>query len=155
MRHLVVLLALVALPIVAHGQEQDRVVAYQIVDASEIPASLTGQSGDAEAGRKLYFDRELTGCSGCHGSPAGPGAEAGQGADGAPPLTRVSARMPEGTIRLWLVAPEVLSPETTMPAYYRIGQRTDPNDPRFGEPLLSAAEIEDLVAYLLTVRDAP
>ncbi len=129
--------------------ETERVVAYQIVNANAIPASLTGRSGDAEAGRQLYFDRERTGCSGCHGSPGGPGAEVGQDGEGAPKLDRVAVRLDEGTIRLWIVAPDALRPETQMPAYYQVGQRTDPTDPRFGEPRLSAAEIEDIVAYLL------
>ena len=133
----------------AAAADDRRVVAYQIVNARAIPASLTGLNGDAEAGRQLYFDRERTGCSGCHGSPGGPGAEADADDKGAPSLAGLNARMSEGTIRLWLVAPAVLAPETRMPTYYEIGQRTDPNDPRFGEPLLGADEIENLVAYLM------
>jgi hypothetical protein len=49
----------------------------------------------------------------------------------------------------------VIDPETRMPAYYALGQRMDPADPRFGEPLLTAAEIEDLVAYLMQPSAAP
>ena len=144
---LVFVFALLAAPLSA--DEPERVVAYQIINASEIPASLTGRTGDAEAGRKLFFDRELTGCSGCHGSPSGPGAEVDARAGAAPKLDRLAARMSEGTIRLWLVAPDVLRPGTEMPGFYSLGQRTDPNDPRFAEPFLSAAEVEDIVAYLL------
>ncbi|MEM7190505.1 MAG: cytochrome c [Pseudomonadota bacterium] len=144
----VIVVALVASQTSAQDVSR-RVVSYQIVDAREIPASLTGQQGDAEAGRRLYFDRNQTGCSGCHGSPGGPGAEADADSSGAPGLSDLSARMPEGTIRLWLVAPYVLSDDTQMPTYYAVGQRNDPEDPRYGEPLLSAGEIEDLVAYLL------
>ncbi|MEM6662861.1 MAG: cytochrome c [Pseudomonadota bacterium] len=143
--------AVLSVAVLSAGQgasAADRVVSYQIVNAQEIPASLTGQSGNAETGRQIYFDRQLTGCSGCHGSPGGPGAEAASGQDNAPQLSNLLARMTEGTIRLWLVAPSVLSPQTEMPSYYTIGQRRDPTDPRFGEPLLSAAEIEDLIAYL-------
>ena len=138
-----------AVPTVAGGE----VVAYSIVDAREVPDSLTGRPGDPEAGRKLYFDRQLTRCSGCHGSPGGPGAQAdrsaGGSADGAPPLDGVAKRISEGAIRLWLVAPQVIEPGTRMPGYYAVGQRDDPADPRYGEPLLTAAEIEDLVAYLM------
>ncbi len=61
----------------------------------------------------------------------------------------VGRRLGEGALRLWLVAPQVIAPETRMPAYYGLGQRMDPADPRFGEPLLTAAEIENLVAYLM------
>ena len=141
---------LTALMILAAGAAwgQDRVVAYRIVDASTIPDSLTGQPGDAEAGRKLYFDRIRTNCSGCHGSPSGPGAVRDTAA-AAPDLGGVARRLTPGNLRLWIVAPQVLVPGTGMPAFYSAGQRTDPKDPRFGEPLLSAAEIENLVAYLV------
>ncbi|MFK7941465.1 MAG: c-type cytochrome [Paracoccaceae bacterium] len=126
-----------------------RVTPYTIENASEISKSLTGRKGDSERGRKLYFNRERTGCSGCHGSPGGPGAEANAEDARAPNLTSVAARMGEGVLRLWIVAPEVLRPGTEMPAYYAAGQRDDPNDPRFGETRLSAAQVEDIVAYLL------
>lgn len=130
------------------------VTAYEIVDAREVPASLTGAPGDPEAGRRLYFDRQLTRCSGCHGSPGGPGAQADIGAAGAPSLSGVGRRLSEGAIRLWLIAPQVIEPGTKMPSYYTVGQRDDPADPRFGEPLLTASDIEDLVAYLARQADA-
>lgn len=139
----ILLVLAVALP--AAAQE---VVAYRIVDAREIPESLTGEPGDPEAGRQLYFDRQLTRCSGCHGSPGGPGAQADAGAADTPSLAGVGRRLSAGAIRLWLVAPRVIAPGTRMPGYYAVGQRDDPADPRFGGPLLTAAEIEDLVAYL-------
>lgn len=127
----------------------ERVVPYRIVDAREIPESLTGQTGDPEAGRRLYFDLGLTHCSGCHGSPGGPGAQAVPGRADSPSLAGVGGRLSEGAIRLWLVAPQAIRPGTAMPSFYAAGQRDDPEDPLFGEPLLSAAEIEDIVAYLM------
>lgn len=129
--------------------QSDRVVAYRIVNAAEIPASLTGGPGDAERGRQLYFDREATGCSGCHGSPGGPGAQPNVEGPDAPPLSGVASRLSEGALRLWLVAPTVIRPDTAMPGYYTVGQRDDASDPRFGEPRLSAFEIEDILAYLM------
>ena len=128
--------------------QTERVVEYQIVNGREIADSMTGTIADSEAGRALYFERELTGCSGCHGSPSGPGAQPDADQQNAPSLTGLASRMSIGTMRLWLVAPEVLNPDTTMPSFYRVGQRKDPKDPRYGEPLLSAQQIEDLVAYL-------
>lgn len=133
--------------------QSDHVVAYSIVNAKEIPTSLTGTQGNAEQGRQLYFDREATGCSGCHGSPGGPGAQPNaEGAD-APPLSGVAGRLTQGVMRLWLVAPTVIRPDTAMPGYYTVGQRDDPTDPRFGEPRLSASEIEDILAYLMKQRE--
>ncbi|MEM1297953.1 MAG: cytochrome c [Pseudomonadota bacterium] len=136
---------------VAFAQD-GRMVPYVIENAREIPDSLTGRIGDAERGRQLYFNRERSGCSGCHGSPGGPGAELNADDNGAPSLTGVASRMSEGTLRLWIVAPQVLSPRTSMPSYYMAGQRDNPNDPRFGEPRFSARQVEDLVAYLSRQR---
>lgn len=148
-----ILLVLLAFPAstaaLAATDAAERVVAYTIADARAIPDSLTGKPGDPEAGRALYFDAKLARCAGCHGAPDG---EAGQGAPHAAPtapsLADLGGRLDEGAIRLWLVAPEVIEPGTAMPGYYSVGQRDDPADPRFGEPLLTAAEIENLVAYL-------
>lgn len=155
MRWITIFAKLLMLMLLPHGHalaQSGRVVAYEVKDNREIPAALTGRTGDADAGRTLYFDRNLTGCSGCHGSPGGPGAQADDSAEQAPSLAGVANRMAPGRIRLWLVAPQIIDPATAMPAYYGVGQRTNPDDPRFGEPLLSATEIEDLVAYLSLQR---
>ena len=121
--------------------ETPRVVAYTIENGVRIKHSLTGEPGTPSAGRELFIDTAATGCALCHGDPEGAPGEA-RALDG------LGARMDAGTIRLWLVAPAILSPDTDMPSYYEIGQRDDPKDPFFGQTRLSAAEIEDLVAYL-------
>lgn len=121
----------------------DPVVAYTITDASEIPESLTGAAGDPERGRAIYASEPRAGCHVCHGIPASTG-----GAPQGPELTGVGARLTAGAIRLWIVAAEVLRPDTPMPAFYAAGQRTGADDPLYGGPALTAAEIEDLVAYL-------
>ena len=143
------LLAVLFAPLIADAPAAQDVVAYTIVDAREIPDSLTGEPGDPEAGRRLYFDRQLTRCSGCHGSPENAGSPAEPPIGGGLALSGVGRRLSEGAVRLWLVAPQVIAPGTRMPGYYAIGQRDDPADPRFGGPLLTAGEIEDLIAYLM------
>ena len=152
------LLAFFSLVVGGAGMAAERVVGYEIVDAHEIPASLTGRPGDPQAGRALYFDDKLARCAGCHGAPGKPAGATttpattpatNSAATPAPPLTDAGQRLGEGAVRLWLVAPQVIAPETRMPAYYSVGQRMDPADPRFGEPLLTASQIEDLVAYLM------
>lgn len=145
-------IAMTAITGLGHAQTA-RVVPYEIVNARSIPTSLTGGPGNAELGRRLFFDRDMTGCSGCHGSPGGPAAQLNRDTANAPSLKGVARRLGEGTLRLWLVAPGLLNANTAMPAYYEIGQRDDPLDPRFGEPRLSAAEIEALIAYLLLQKD--
>jgi len=127
-----------ALPALAQGEPEgggaeaaagaDGVVAYTVRDAAEIPESLTGSPGDAAAGEALFAGE--AGCTACHEAQP-PGAGLGQ-----------------GEIRLWIVAPMIIAPETEMPAFYLAGQRRGPEDPRFGGPQLNAREIEDIVAYL-------
>jgi len=112
---------------------------YVIEDAAAIPASLTGAPGDPARGAALYA-REALGCAACHGPLGGPAPE------GAAPA--LAPGMEPGRARLWVVAPRAIDPETAMPAFYAAGQRTGADDPRYGEPLLTAAEVEDLVAYL-------
>ena len=133
----------------------ERVVAYTIVNGRTIPDPLTAVPGDPELGRKLFFDREATGCSGCHGSPGGPGAQPDSTGAQAPRLTGIGDRMETGTIRMWLIAPQVLSKDDEMPGYYAVGQRTDENDPLYGSTRLSAEEIEALVAYLADQKSTP
>ncbi|MEM7423669.1 MAG: c-type cytochrome [Pseudomonadota bacterium] len=127
----------------------DRVRAYEIRNGREIPNSLIGVAGDWELGRRVYFNRTLAGCSGCHGSPGGPGAQPDVGVEPASSLAGIADRLPEGLIRTWLIAPELIAAERSGHSYYRVGQRDDPLDPRFGETRLSATEIEGLIAYLL------
>jgi len=132
-------LASLALAVPARGAEP--VVAYTITDASEIADSLTGAEGDAAAGAKLFVEPR-TGCAGCHGMPGAAGIRSASDLDG------VGGRLSAGEIRLWIVAPQVLQPDTGMPAYYAAGQRSGAEDPLYGGPVLTAAEVEDLVAYL-------
>ncbi len=133
----------------SHGAgAAEPVVAYRITNAEEIPDSLTGAPGDAVRGAGLYQSEPRAGCPACHGMPgAAPGVDDPK-LEAAPDLTAIGDRLSPGTIRLWIVAPQVLDPETAMPAYYAAGQRQGADDPLYGGPALTAGEIEDLVAYL-------
>ncbi len=124
------------------------VVAYTITNGSEITGSLTGAPGDAARGRELYAGAVRAGCRACHGVPGAAGEAAP-----APALAGVGGRLSAGAIRLWIVAPVAIDPETAMPAFYAAGQRGEAEDPLYGGPVLTAAEIEHLVAYLAALRD--
>jgi len=133
------------------GRAAEPVVAYTITnigtDASEIAASLTGAPGDAARGRAFYGSEARAGCPACHGAPGAAGETAS-----APDLAGVGARLSGGAIRLWIAAPTAIDPETAMPPFYVAGQRDGAEDPLYGGPALTAAEIEDLVAYLTALR---
>ena len=114
----------------------------------EIPTPLTGAKGDPVRGRALVANRQVGLCLLCH---SGPFPEERSQGNLAPDL-RNSARLSEGQIRARLVDPARANPETIMPAYYRT-EGLDRVAPTYrGKPVLSAEQIEDIVAYLLTLK---
>jgi sulfur-oxidizing protein SoxX len=139
------LAAAIALPPAARAQ---LLVSYAIV-GDGIPQSLTGAAGDAARGRALVLDRGAT-CILCH---SGPFPEVRFQGDLAPDLAGAGNRWSASQLRLRLVDPSRLAPETIMPSYYRSDGLVRVNRNFAGKPILSAAEIEDIVAYLATLRE--
>src|SRR5436305_2671263 len=113
-----------------------------------IPASLTGAPGDAARGRALVLNRVST-CILCH---SGPFPEEKFQGDLAPNLAGSGSRWTPGQLRLRLVDASRLNPATIMPSYYRIDGLTRVGPAWRGKPILSAEQIEDIVAYLVTLR---
>jgi L-cysteine S-thiosulfotransferase len=114
-----------------------------------IPDSLTGSGGDIARGRALLVDRIST-CILCH---SGPFPEARFQGDLAPDLAGAGKRWSEGQLRLRLVDASLLNPATIMPSYYRLEGLVRVGAAWRGKPILSAEQIEDLVAFLATLRD--
>ncbi len=108
-----------------------------------MPISLTGALGDPERGRQLLVNRQKGDCLSCHklGSMA---AIADQGGIG-PALDGIGRRFSKGQLRQVVVEPKAYYPDTIMPSYYR-------NDGSREGPILTAGEVEDLVAYLETLK---
>ena len=119
---------------------------YTVRDGREIPEPLTGRPGDPMRGRRLYHNFTRTGCSLCHDTAEAPREP--QSDSAAPSLHRVAERLTPGRMRLWIVAPATIRPNTAMPAFHKPGQRSEVDDPLYGGPRLTADEVEDLVAYL-------
>jgi sulfur-oxidizing protein SoxX len=114
-----------------------------------IPASLTGMRGDATRGRALVLERSST-CILCH---SGPFPEARFQGDLAPDLAGAGGRWSEGQLRLRLVDASRLNPATIMPSYYRLDGLARVGPAWRRKPMLSAEQIEDMVAYLVTLRE--
>ena len=114
-----------------------------------IPASLTGAPGDAVRGRALAVERSST-CILCH---SGPFPEQSFQGDVAPSLAGTGRRWSEGEIRLRLVDASRLNAATIMPSYYRIDGLNRVGRTWQGKPILTAEQIEDIVAYLVTLRE--
>jgi len=114
-----------------------------------IPASLTGAKGDASRGRAIVANRQIGLCLLCH---TGPFPEERFQGDLAPGLKGVGARLSEGQIRARIVDPSRANPNTIMPAYYRTEGLTRVAGAFRGKTILSAEQIEDVVAYLLSLK---
>ena len=120
-----------------------------VVAGDAIPTSLTGTPGDAARGRALVLDRTST-CILCH---SGPFPETRFQGDLAPNLTGAGSRWSEGQLRLRLVDASSLNPATIMPSYYSLDGLLRVGTTWRGKPILSAEQIEDIVAYLTSLRE--
>jgi len=120
-----------------------------VVVRDAIPESLTGEPGDVTRGRALVVDRTNT-CILCHN---GPFPEAKFQGDLAPGLGGAGGRWSEGQLRLRLVDASRLNPATIMPSYYRVDGLDRVGPAWRDKPILSAEQIEDMVAYLASLRD--
>jgi sulfur-oxidizing protein SoxX len=137
--------AALALPCSAAAQE----LRPYTITGDSIPVSLTGAPGDAARGRALVLERTST-CILCH---SGPFPEEKFQGDLAPNLAGAGSRWSEGQLRLRLVNASRLNPATIMPSYYRVDGLEGVAPAWRGKPILSAEQIEDMVAYLATLRE--
>lgn len=119
------------------------------INGDGITDSLTGSPGDTTRGRALVLARTTT-CILCH---SGPFPETRFQGDLAPDLTGVGNRWTVSQLRLRMVDASRFNPDTIMPSYYRDDGLVRVGRNFAGKPILSAAEIEDIVAYLATLRD--
>jgi sulfur-oxidizing protein SoxX len=125
-------------------------VAPFAVTGDAIEAPLEGLRGDAARGAAVVKNRETANCLICHAIPDA--TEPFMGEVG-PPLAGVGTRLTPGQIRLRLVDPTLLNAGAVMPAYHRVDGLVNV-DPRWqGRPVLTAQEIEDVVAWLGTLQE--
>ena len=122
---------------------------YTVVEDA-IPASLTGTTGNAERGRAIVVNRQVGLCLLCH---SGPFPEEKFQGTLAPDLKGAGSRSSEGQLRLRIVDASRLKADTIMPSYYRVDGLTRVAPLFQGKPVLTAEQIEDVVAYLATMRD--
>ncbi len=120
---------------------------YQM-SGGEIRQPLATSAPDAERGRKVLVSRESN-CILCHAAP-----ETGERFFGnlAPPLSGVGKRLNAAQMRARIVDPLAFNAESIMPAYYRVDGLHRVAEPLRGKPVLSAEQIEDVIAYLLTLQ---
>jgi L-cysteine S-thiosulfotransferase len=141
----VLMAATSALPCAAHGEQ---LTPYAVV-GDGIPQSLTGAPGEASRGRALIVERSST-CILCH---SGPFLETKFQGDLAPSLSGAGNRWTESQLRLRLADASRLNSATIMPSFYRVDGLDRVGRAWRDKPILSAEQIEDIVAYLATLRD--
>ena len=125
----------------------DETTRYQIENFA-IPESLTGRPGDPARGERIVRDPDRATCLICHAMPIE--GEPDPGNIG-PPLHGIASRYTAGELRLRLVDPKRFNPETVMPSYFaRDGFHRAAPEYR-GRSIYTASEIEDVLAYLLTL----
>jgi sulfur-oxidizing protein SoxX len=121
-----------------------------LIVGDSIPEPLTGKPGDPARGRTIVATRQQGLCLLCH---SGPFPEERFQGNLAPTLAGAGARWSTGQLRLRLVDAQRLNPDTIMPPYYRLSglQRVAPGFS--GKTILTAEQVEDVVAYLATLKD--
>jgi sulfur-oxidizing protein SoxX len=115
-----------------------------------IAGAVEGAVGNATRGRAIVASRQLGLCLLCHSGPIP--EERFQG-NLAPDLAGSGRRWTTAQLRLRLVDPRRLNPDSIMPAYYRTEGLTRVGRAWTGKPLLDAQQLEDVVAYLATLRE--
>ncbi len=140
----------VALSLAVNGDAAAaKLVKYKIVDETSIPKSLTGKPGDAKKGRALAINRKKGNCLACHAMPIPEQPFHGNiGTD----LSGAGGRYSEGELRLRLVDSKVVNPDTIMPAFYKNTGFHRVLKKFKGKTILSAQEVEDIIAYVKTLK---
>jgi sulfur-oxidizing protein SoxX len=112
-----------------------------------IPRPLTSEPGDPARGRSIVANRDQGGCTLCHEVP-------GEGRFGnvAPTLAGVGARLSIPQLRLRVADSTRVNPATPMPAYYRTEGLVQVAGAYRGKTILSAQQVEDVVAWLATLK---
>jgi sulfur-oxidizing protein SoxX len=120
--------------------------------AQELAQPLTAVPGDAARGRAILVDRRVGLCLLCH---SGPFPEERAQGNLASDLSGTGSRWTAAQLRARLVDARRLNPDTIMPSYFSVDGLNQVAGRWRGKTLLEAQQIEDLLAFLLTLRAPP
>jgi sulfur-oxidizing protein SoxX len=122
--------------------------AYRVV-GDAIPAPIAADAGDPARGHALIVARDAANCVLCHAvsDPAIPFS-----GDVGPSLDGIGRRLTVPQLRLRVVDDAQVKRDSVMPSYYKVPGLVQVAAPYVGKPILSAREIEDIVAWLATLQ---
>jgi len=143
------LLAAILTTVVAASAWAQGPQAFTVV-GDAIPQPLADKPGDAARGRAIVANRSVGLCLLCH---SGPLAEERFQGNLAPSLAGAGGRWSVAQLRLRIVDGARLNPDTIMPPYYRTTGLVRVAKPFEGKTILTAEQIEDVVAYLATLKE--
>lgn len=118
----------------------------------EIEVSLTGEKGDPAKGREWFMGRKLGNCLACHVNTEM--SEQSWHGEVGPPMDGVASRYTEAELRgIVANSKNVFGEQTIMPAFYSMKLGVRVADKFAGKTILSAQQVEDVVAYLMTLKE--
>lgn len=127
-------------------------LATLLIPTASHSAPLEGaKAGDAERGRAIVANRQQGLCLLCHSAPIP--EEKFQG-NLAPDLRGTGDRWTEAQLRQRIMDSSALNPNTIMPSYYKATGLARVAPAYSGKTIFTAQQVEDVVAYLLTLREA-
>ena len=130
-------------------EQSDKYCRWEVVDYA-IVEPLCGLTGDSQRGREIVTDSSRGNCLACHQLPI-PDIEA-YGTIG-PPLTGIATRLSVPIIRLRVVDTRNINPMSIMPGFYRDPHLINrPGEKYRGRTFLTAQQVEDVIAYLATLK---
>jgi L-cysteine S-thiosulfotransferase len=132
------------------AQAQTSRMADVRIEGDSIPLALDSLVGDSARGRAIVVNRQKGLCLLCH---TGPFAEERHQGNIAPSLAGAGSRSSMGQVRLKMVNSQSLDPNSIMPAYYRVDTLNRVTPTLKGRPILTAQEIEDVVAFVMTLKE--
>jgi L-cysteine S-thiosulfotransferase len=115
-----------------------------------LPKALTDKAGDAKKGAKLAVHRKKGNCLACHSLPVKKHADHG---NIGPDLAGIGSRLTAAEIRLRIVDPKAVNPDSIMPSFYRTTGFHRVQKKWKGKTVIGAQDVEDIIAYLLTLKE--
>lgn len=152
LRALILASGMSALALTGHASAEDvkpEAVAYS--DDGGIEQPVAAQTGSADAGQKIVTDRKLGNCVACHQVS---GLDAPFQGNVGPALDGVADRYEPEMLRAIVVDPKkALYDGTIMPGFYTLDVGEKVRKDLVGETILSAQQVEDVVAFLQTLKE--